>query len=314
MSLLESKFTRTLKSPWNSEADRTVRAVIGAVNVDIDKASLLKAAADKMKAVEDAKKQYPDGDWHIDSAGDKAECLVLKPAFLRALVQGYQWRLLLHARGKEDPPSPPAASTTTPAQSQQANSWWMRFMELKRPPFASLEYYIGPTNLFSVFQPRQQRPSTVPTGVYDLPVLEVAAKDTQPLVIKSKPAYKFYDLSKPSSKGWSACQFYEYIKATPPRLPQDLEDLPGLPHQPGTVGFTQIDSTSTNVREDKLGKNLVLLPFEKTTAQVQSTRIRCFILSNYDSTQRTAAFRGVGDFAGLNDTDLVPMDGDLEMW
>lgn len=36
--------------------------------------------------------------------------------------------------------------------------------------------------------------------------------------------------------------------------------------------------------------------------------IRCFILADYDSAFGKPKFKGVGDFLGLNDADLVPLD------
>lgn len=319
MSLFESKFTRTLKSPWSSEADRTCRGILGAFNVDIDNATLLRSRAEKETAKNNLEKQVPQPpSWQIYKAGDVAECAVLKPAFLRALVQGYQWRLLLHARGKESLPAAGTAPTT---------SWWPKFTEIKRPPFASLEYYIGPTKLFDLYSPRQARPTTVPANVYDMPALEIhATKPEQPLVVKSKPAYKYYDLSKPTTKGWAdAAGFYEYKKATPPQLPQDLEDMAGLPHQPGTVSLALVPfkpktAQDPDVKKDKMGESLLLLPFEKTPAPmglamlVTKTKYRCFVLSDFDAVKRTANFRGVGDFSDLNDADLVSLDKDLEIW
>ena len=302
MSLLESKFTRSLRSTWSSEADRTVRAVIGAMNVDIEKDVLLRAEESKLKAKQDFKTNNPNAGWRaVDAAGDKAECAVLKPAFLATLVKNYQWRLLLHARGKET--QAPAAGTS--------KSWWTTFLDIKRPAFASLEYYIGSTKLYDLYKPRQPRP-ILPADVYDLPALEVAQKDEQPLVVKSKPVYKFYDISSSSSKGWTECEFYDYIKATPQDLPQNLEDMPGFPHQPGTVKLTLVDFKDVATREKILGTKLILLPFEK--ASVLPAKIRCFVLADYDLTKRTATFRGVGDFQKLDDLDLKPMDKDLELW
>ena len=325
MTLLESKFTRTLKSPWSAEADRTVRAVIGSMNVDIPKPTLLKAAEEKAKAAS-------AGGW---KAGDMAECTILKPAFLQALVQGYQWRLLLHARSKQSLPAAGAPPT---------KSWWVEFAELKRPPFAALEYYIGPTKLFNLYQPRQARPTTLPADVYDLPTLEVAAKPEQPLVVKQKTAYKYYDLSKydlsnPATKAvWTDCHFFDYVRATPADLPENLVDAPGFPHQPGTVSLNVIASKDGAIA---LGTKIVLLPFEKDeptlvnpallpvpakapsgllvsalgAIAVESSRyVRCFVLTDFDAAKRTANFRGVGDFQGLNDGDSVALDKDLEIW
>lgn len=192
-------------------------------------------------------------------------------------------------------------------------------MELKRPPFASLDYYIGSTQLWNVFEPHQQRPATMPADIFDLPNLELAAHVEQPLLVKPKAAYKIYDLSKAPTKGWSICEFYEYIKATPSGLPENLVDLEGLPHQPGTVGFAKIDSNNDkNVRKDQLGEGLVLLPFEKPEKLIPESpnprRIRCFILSDYGSSIRNPNHKGVGDFIGLEDKDLVPLDKDLHIW
>ena len=299
MSLFESKFTRSLRSTWSSESDRTVRAVIGAMNVDIENDTLKKASDSKLKAKQDFTTNNPNADWRAaEAAGDQAECAVLKPAFLQTLVKNYQWRLLLHARGKEA-----QASGAGPSKS-----WWTKFLGIKRPPFASLEYYIGSTRLYDLYKPRQPRPSTIPADAFDLPALEVAAKDEQPLVVKSKPAYKLYDLSGPSSKGWTDCQFYDYVEATPQGLPENLVDMPGFPHQPGTVKVTLVALKDAKT----LGDKLLLLPFEKLSGPPAKTR--CFILSDFDSVKRTATFRGVGDFQGLNDADLKPVDKDLELW
>lgn len=62
------------KSTYNTEANRTVRAVIGAMGVDIDKNTLLESADKKGKARDDAKKKDPN-DWRAtNAAGDQAEC------------------------------------------------------------------------------------------------------------------------------------------------------------------------------------------------------------------------------------------------
>lgn len=51
-----------------------MRAVIGAMGVDIDKNTLLESADKKGKARDDAKKKDPN-DWRAtNAAGDQAEC------------------------------------------------------------------------------------------------------------------------------------------------------------------------------------------------------------------------------------------------
>ena len=314
LSLFESKYVRTIKSTFNAEADRTVRAVVGAMDIDIDKASLKTAADEKAKhtskpAADDAAKKANE------AAGIQAELDVLKPAFLRTLIEAYRWRMLLHARGREV-----AAAPVPGAAPPSTKSWWTRFTDVKRPPFAALDYYIGSTKLYNVYKPRQQRSATLPADVYDLPDLEVAKTGDQPLIAKAKATYKFYDHTKATTKFWTECQFFDYIDSNPAGLPKELVDLRGLPHQPGTVAVRVIKGTDVAVREDTLGKNIILLPFEKNPESTgfaanspAAPEIRCFVFSDYDAVKRKATFRGVGDFQGLNDADLVALDNDLEL-
>lgn len=332
MTLLESKWTRTLKCPWNSKIDRTIRAVIGAMDVDLPAAALQAAAAAKAAAVAKALTAKV-AKWDADAAGAEAEYQALVAPYIDALVQAYQWRLLLHARGKEAPAPAPAAGTVAPAPK----AWWPRFADIRKPPFASLEYYIGTTKLDDLYQPRTPRPATLPADVFDLPLLEVAKKDAAPLLAKKKDAYKYYDMTKASAAGWASCVFYAFKPATPDALPDALVDARDFPHQPGTVGFANVAFKDAPAA---LGKGLLLLPFEKFTDYKVSAlvmgqfgtaplpafagaagapasavdKIRCFVLSDFDPAARTATFRGVADFSGLKPADMVALDKDLELW
>ena len=137
-----------------------------------------------------------------------------------------------------------------------------------------------------------------------------------PLIAKAKPTYKYYDLTKPTAKGWAdQAQFYEYVKGSTPDMPGTVSNafLPYVDPNPIVP--------PARSKADVLGTNLVLFPLEKnpdtggmTQPSSAKTKNRCFLFSDFDAVKKTAVFRGVGDFLDLNDADLVPLGQDLEIW
>ena len=299
ITLLESKFCRTLISWWQSEADTTVKAVMGAMDVHIDDQVLKDAVAKRERKRAEAIQQ---GLPNPDSLANKAEAEHLRPPFLTALIKVYQWRMLLLAKDNANIPANKA--------------WWMIMLEVKRPALASIGYYVndGMVGLETMYRPGKPRPTTLPPDVYDLPELTVASKDEMPLIANKKSAYRFYDLTKATTKGWQSCIFYEFLKQ-----PED---------QPGTVGLSQIPWTDAkNTRDAKLGMKIVLFPIvdstEKETVglpgpggKMPPKWRRCAIFSGYDAAAaiKKATFKGIGDFTGLTAADLVGLDNDVELW
>ena len=270
---------------------------MGAMDVHIDEQVLKEAVAKREKKRTEAKQQNLKD---ADTLANKAEAEHLRPPFLTSLIKTYQWRMLLLAKDNANVPANKA--------------WWMIMLEVKRPPLASIGYYVndGMAGLEALYRPGQPRPTTLPPDVYDLPELAVATKAETPLIATKKSAYKFYDLTKATAKGWQSCVFYEFLKQ-----PED---------QPGTVGLTQVPWTDVpKTRDAKLGTNLILFPIvdstEKETiglpgpgGKMPPKWRRCAIFSDYDATTKKATFKGVGDFSGLYAADMVGLDNDIELW
>lgn len=304
-----------------SEADLCVNAVAGAMDIELGTAvqeSIVAREAAKAKA------KVQNLDWAATNKLVTAEeCKPLKPVFLRSMFETYQWRMLLLARSFPAPPAP-VAGAAPPALAPVVvpTSWWPSFVQLDRPKFASLEYYIGSDNLTTMYQPRLLAPPALPADLYDLPKLNISADDNLTLIIQPKPTYKAFDMTKPTAQGWTKSEVYTYIDGPTVKMP-------------GTVGFVNVDFKN---REAALGKNNVLLPIEDSAeklpagvglqimvqsalaskpvakpANVVSTApaasppppkyIRCVILFNYDPVASTAVFRGIGDFQGLKTAD-----------
>ena len=96
-----------------SEAELTVRAIVGAMDVDIDKQVLLdvvvvreKTRTNKtaeMAKTSDTIKDSAAKQREVTTSSNKGEAEFLEPAFFAALIKTYQWRMLLLAQDHSVP-------------------------------------------------------------------------------------------------------------------------------------------------------------------------------------------------------------------
>ncbi|MCJ1398740.1 hypothetical protein MMC11_001941 [Xylographa trunciseda] len=282
--LLDARFARSFGT---RQLDAEVQCLIGPLAID------LKNEIDQAKR---------------ENMNDTDKLSLFKEGFVQKLYAMYQWRMLQMAR-----PQPTVRRT-----NMNDPSFWQSLVGSDRPKFAPLDLYIGSDRQLSYdYGPNvkaAQGPALGKLPDISMPNPKIGQGA---LVIHMVKGYKFYRYSAGQVyKGWTACVCYTFEETIPTPRPPPPTLKPGERAPPSipadkspaaTVGFKDVTFAEYAA---EFHPNILVLPFhsgvnspaiEGIPNPHKQPWVRCAILADYNPTDHTAVFWGVGDFLGIAD-------------
>lgn len=293
-----------IPNAYSGALDIDVMTLLGAVDVDIK---------DDIKAAE--------------SLQQPAKDQTIRKAFLRKLVDTYQWRMLYSAVERR-------------IWAADMKAFWPTLVDTdkfkRRPQFAALDTHVGSAYLQSLYGPRRPNPPAFPKDQPALPELEVAHSDTQEILVKPRPGYKFYNLKTPPPPAkpdpvYSSCTFYGLDPTSFSNKSPEGNPMPNL------VQYLKLGPSDWR---PLFGDKVLLLPIQYLPDTdlpfPLAPRTRCVVVRDWQAVrgptplagaaslgdpvevseiERVGVFAGIADIEGLSDKYKTDeLTGDLALF